>query len=75
MLRCQLHTFGIHFHESLEKPAQEISIFDIKKYFMQLFPGQSSLLLTSAPEELPEDNNVPTAAEPSNDIAYPQRKN
>ena len=44
VLRCQLHTFGIHFHESLEIPAQEISIFDIKKYFMQVSPGQSSLL-------------------------------
>ena len=44
VLRCQLHTFGIHFHEALENPVQEISIFDIKKYFLSLSPGQSSLL-------------------------------
>ena len=44
VLRCQIHTFGIHFNECLEKSAQEISIFEIKKYFMQLSPGQSTLL-------------------------------
>ena len=43
-LRCQMHTFGIHFHDSLEKSAQGISIFDIKKYFIPLSPAQSSLL-------------------------------
>ena len=32
-------------------------------------------VLSTHPEELTEDNNVPTTAKPSNDVAYPQRKN
>ena len=32
-------------------------------------------VLSTHPEELTEDNNVPTAAKPSNDVAYPHRKN
>ena len=44
VLRCQIHTFGIHFNETLEKPAQEIPIIDIKKCFMQLSHGQYTIL-------------------------------
>ena len=44
LLRSQLQTFGIHFHDALKEPAQQITIFDIKRYFLSLSPGQASLL-------------------------------
>ena len=43
LLHSQLQTFGIHF-QTVEKPAVQISIFDLKRYFLSLSPGQASLL-------------------------------
>ena len=43
LLHSQLQTFAIHFH-MVEKPAAQISIFDLKRYFLSLSPGQASLL-------------------------------
>ena len=44
LLHSQLQTFGIHFQDTVEEPVQQISIFDIKRYFLSLSPGQASLL-------------------------------
>ena len=43
LLHSQLQTFGIHF-QTVEEPAVQISIFDLKRYFLSLSPGQVSLL-------------------------------
>ena len=43
LLQSQLQTFGIHF-QTVEEPAVQISIFDLKRYFLSLSPGQASLL-------------------------------
>ena len=44
LLCSQLQTFGIHFHDQMKEPTQQITIFDIKNYFLSLSPGQASLL-------------------------------
>ena len=45
LLRSQLYTLGVHFQTGQENlEAQNVSIFDIKKYFITLSPGQASLL-------------------------------
>ena len=43
LLDSQLKTFGIHF-QTTEEPTMQISIFDLKRYFLSLSPGQASLL-------------------------------
>ena len=43
LLRSQLQTFGIHF-QTVEETAVQISVFDVKRYFLSLSPGQASLL-------------------------------
>ena len=43
LLRSQLQTFGIHF-QTVEETAVQISVFDVKRYFLSLSPGQVSLL-------------------------------
>ena len=43
LLHSQLQTFGIHF-QTVGEPAVQISIFDLKRYFLSHSPGQISLL-------------------------------
>ena len=43
LLHSQLQTFGIHY-QTVEKSSVQISIFDLKRYFLSLSPGQASLL-------------------------------
>ena len=43
LLRTQLQTLGTHFI-MMEQPSTQTSIFDLKRYFLSLSPGQSSLL-------------------------------
>ena len=43
LLHSQLQTFGIHF-QTVEETATQISVFDVKRYFLSLSPGQASLL-------------------------------
>ena len=43
MLHCQLQTFGVHF-QTVEEQVAHITIFDVKRYFLALSPGQASLL-------------------------------
>ena len=44
LLHSQLQTFGIHFQTVAQEPAADISIFDLKQYFLSLSLGQASLL-------------------------------
>ena len=44
LLHSQLQTFEIHFQTVAQEPAAQISIFDLKQYFLLLSPGQASLL-------------------------------
>ena len=39
----QLQTFEIHF-QTVEETVTQISVFDVKRYFLSLSPGQASLL-------------------------------
>ena len=41
LLQSQLQTFRIHF-QTVEKPTDQTSIFDLKRYFLPLSPGQAS---------------------------------
>ena len=43
LLHSQLQTFGIHF-QTVEEPAVQVSIVDLKRYFLSLAPGQPTLL-------------------------------
>ena len=43
ILHSQLQTFAVHFC-TMEEPGAHISIFDLKRYFLSLSPGQSALL-------------------------------
>ena len=48
-LHSLLQTFGIHFQTVAWEPAAQISIFDLKQYFLLLYPGQTSLLCQVRP--------------------------